>query len=203
MSGLNFNPMVTSQPYGTFTSSTQGYYQGDFVDDSTSYQLLAAGQIASSVTQPVWGGMAITENVSSIGEGNLGNPITLASSAGNVTGISTFLKNGAAILTAGANNVPQLSSGQTVNFFRFGSQARIKVAVLASEVATIEGAGINQTLYWDPALQQLTAQATAGSFALPATTKVLSVNPNSKVVTYNSGTGVVAWATGAVAVIQL
>ena len=203
MSNVSFNPMVTSQPYGTFVDSTQGYYQGDFVDDSSSYQWLAAGQIASSVTQPVWGGMAIAETVSSVGEGNLGNPITLASSASNCTGISTFLKNGAAILTAGLNNVPQLSSGQTVNFFRFGSQARIKVAVLGSEVATIESGGISQALYWDPALQQLTASGTSGAFQLPATTKVLSINTNSKVVTYNSGTGVVAWANGAVAVIQL
>ena len=203
MSGVNVNYMPTTQPFGTFTDSTQGFYQGDFVDDSSSYQWLAAGQIASSVSQPIWGGMALTESVSSAGEGNLGNQITLATSASNVTGISTFLKNGAAVLTAGLSNVPLLSTSQTVNFFRFGSQARIKVAVLGSYVATLEGAGINQTLYWDPALQQLTAEATGGSFALPATTKVLAVNTNSKVVNYNSGTGAVTWATGAVAIIQI
>ena len=203
MSKISFDPMVTSQPFGTFTDSTQGYYQGDVADDPSSYQWLAAGQIAASVTQPVWGGMAISENVASVGEGNLGNPITLASSAGNVTGFSTFLKNGAAIITAGLNNVPQLSAGMTVNFFRFGTNARPKVGVLASLVATLEGGAINQTLYWDPALQQITAEATAGSFALPATVKVLSVNTNSKVVSYNSGTGAVTWTNGAVAELQI
>ena len=203
MSNISFNPMVTSQPYGTFTDSTQGYYQGDFVDDPSSYQWLAAGQIGSGVTQPIWGGMALTETVPSVGEGNLGNTITLASAAGNVTGISTFLKNGAAIITAGLNNVPQLTAGMTVNFFRFGSQARIKVAAEASLVASLEGGAINAALFWDPALQQLTASGTAGAFALPATTKVLSVNTNSKVVSYNSGTGAVTWGNGAVAVIQI
>lgn len=203
MTGISFNPMLTSQPYGTFDVSTQGYYQGDFVDDSSSYQYLAGGQIGSGVTQPVWGGMALTESVNAAGEGLLGTTITLASSQANTTGFSVFTKNGAAILTPGANNVPQLQSGQTVNFFRYGSFVRIKVAVAAADVATIEGGGVNQALYWDPALFQLTASGTAGAFQLPATTKILSVNTNSKVVTYNSGTGAVTWANGAVAVIQI
>ncbi|GGA00403.1 hypothetical protein [Dyella caseinilytica] len=203
MSGISLNPMVTSQPFGTFDVTTQGYYQGDFVDDSSSYQYLDAGQIASSVTQPIWGGMAITETLSSAGEGNLGNQLTLASAAGNVTGITTFLKNGSAIITAGASNVPQVQASMTANFFRFGSNARLKVAVLNSYVATLEGGAINQTLYWDPALQQLTAEGTSGAFALPATTKVISVNTNSKVVSYNSGTGAVTWESGAVAIISI
>jgi len=203
MAGITLNPMTTTQPYGTFATTTHGYYQGDFVDDSSSYQWLAGGQIATSVTQPIWGGMAITETVSAIGEGLLGNQITLASSQGNVTGITVFTKNSAAILTAGASNVPQLQASMTVNFFRFGSQARIKVSVLGSLVASLEGGAINAPLYWDPALQQLTASGTAGAFELPLTVKVLSVQTNSKVVTYNSGTGVVAWANGAVAVIQI
>lgn len=203
MTGISFNPMLTSSPYGTFDTSTQGYYQGDFVDDSSSYQYLAGGQIASSVSQPVWGGMAITESVPTIGESGLGSALTLASAQGNVTGFTVFTKNGAAILTPGANNVPLLQAGQTANYFRFGSNARIKVAVLAAEVANIEGGAINQTLYWDPALQQLTTSGTTGAFQLPAGTKVLSINQNSKVVSYNSGTGAVTWTNGAVAVIQI
>jgi hypothetical protein len=38
---------------------------------------------------------------------------------------------------------------------------------------------------------------------LPSGVKVLSVNTNSKVVSYNSGTGVASWVAGAVAVIQI
>jgi hypothetical protein len=202
MAGITFNPQLTTSPYGTFDVSTQGYYAGDFVDDPSTYMQLASGQIAASVTQPVWGGMAITESVSSVGEGNLGTTLTLASAAGNVTGFTVFTKNSAAIVTPG-NNVPQLQAGMTANFFRYGSGARLKVAVLASQVAAIEGAGVNQTLYWDPALQQLTASGTAGAFQLPATTKIISVNANSKSVNYNSGTGALTWVAGAVAVIQI
>jgi hypothetical protein len=46
---ITLNPMLTTQPFGTFDVSTQGYYAGDFVDDPTSYLQLAAGQIASTV----------------------------------------------------------------------------------------------------------------------------------------------------------
>lgn len=208
MSGITLNPMLTTQPYGTFDSTTQGYYQGDFVDDSSSYQYLEGGQIASSVSQPIWGGMAINAAVPSTGEGNLGALLTLATTVAgtattSVTGFTVFTKNGAAILTPGLSNVPLLASGQTANYFSFGSNARIKVGVEASIVASLEGGSVSQTLYWDPVLQQLTASGTSGAFALPATVKIKSLNTNSKLVSYNSGTGAVTWATGAVAIIQI
>jgi hypothetical protein len=90
--------------------------------------------------------------VNAAGEGALGNSLALATSAGNLTGFTVFTKNSAAIIAPG-NNVPLLSPLQTANFFRLGSGARIKVAVLASEVATLEGGAVNQALYWDPSLQ--------------------------------------------------
>lgn len=199
---ITLNPMLTTAPTGTFDVSTNGYYQGDFVDDPTSYLQLAAGKLSTSITQPVWGGMAITESVPALGEGSLGSDIKLASTAGNLTGFTVFTKNSAAIVSAG-NSVPQLAGGMTANFFRYGSNARIKVAVQAGLVASLEGGNVNAALYWDPALQQLTASGTGGAIALPAGTKVLSVNTNSKVVSYNSGTGIVSWVAGAVAVIQI
>ena len=152
---------------------------------------LASGVVAASVSQPVWGGMAITEAVPTVGEGNLGNNLSIASSAGNLTGFSVFTQGYNMILVPG-NSVQTAQAGMTLPFFRLGSGARIKVAVAASEVSSIEGGNVNQTLYWDPALQQLTASGTSGAITLPAGIKVLSVNPNSKVVNYNSGTGVVS-----------
>ena len=199
---VTFNPQKTTSPQGTFLASTQGYYQGDFVDDPSTRMELAAGQIASTVNQPIWGGMAITEKVSPIGESSLGTPLSLATAAGNITGFTVFTQVYNAIITPG-NSVQTVSAGMTINFFRIGSGARIKVAISDALVATIEGGAVNQALYWDPALQQLTASGTAGALQLPATTKVLSVNPNSKVVNYNSGTGAVTWTDGSVAVIVI
>jgi hypothetical protein len=207
MSIINFNPMVTSQPYGTFTDSTQGRYQGDFVDDPSSYQYLSAGQIAASVTQPVWGGMALTQTVSTTGNSQgLGPTMSLATAAtgaNGFNGFSVFTKNGAAILTPGLNNVPQLGAGMTVNYFRVGSNARINVAIEASLVSSLEGGNAQQALYWDPALQQLTASGTSGAFELPSTVKINSFDTNGRIVSYNSGTGALTWGSGAVAEIQI
>lgn len=202
MANISFNPALTSAPSNTFLTSTQGYYQGDFVDDPSTRMQLASGVIASTVTQPIWGGMAIEELVSTVGEGNLGTTLQLAASANTLTGFSVFTQAYNMIIVPG-NSVQTAQAGMTVPFFRTGSGARIKVAVQPSLVASLEGGAVNVALFWDPALQQLTATGTSGAIALPATTKVLSVNPTSKVVSYNSGTGVVSWSTGPVAVIQI
>lgn len=207
MSNISFNPMVTSQPYGTFVNSTQGRYSGDFVDDPSSYQYLSGGIIAASVTQPIWGGMAITQTVPTTGNSQgLGPTISLATAAtgaNGFNGFSVFTKNGAAILTAGVNNVPQLTAGMTVNFFRVGSNARINVPIQASLVSSLEGGNMQQALYWDPALQQLTASGTSGAFQLPSTVKINFIDTNGKVPSYNSGTGALTWVSGAVAEIQI
>lgn len=200
--GINFNPQLTSAPRGTFKASTQGYYQGDFVDDPSTRQELCAGVIDAAATASFFGGMAITEKVNANGEGSLGTTLSVANAAANLTGFTVFTQGYNAIITPG-NNVQVAVASMTMNFFRLGSNARIKVAVLASLVASLEGQAVNQTLYWDPALQQLTASGTAGAIQLPAGTKVLSVNQNSKVVNVNTGTGAVTWADGPVAVISI
>lgn len=197
---ISFNPQLTTSPVGQFQTSTQGYYQGDFVDDPAIRLQMAAGQIVANAAQPYWGGMALTELVSTVGENALGTTVELAATAAAITSFSVFTQNYAAIVAPG-NNVPLLAGGQTINFFRVGSRARIKVAVLASEAAALEGGAINQALYWDPALQQLTASGTAGAIELPSGIQLLSINANSKVVSYSSGAA--SWATGTVAVIRI
>ena len=199
---ISFNPQLTTSPQNTFLPATEGYVQGAFMDDPSSRMWLTTGQIASTVTQPVWGGMAVTEDVATVNQNMLGNQLALASSAANFIGLTVFNQANNGILTPG-NNVPQFGAGMTISFFRAGSGARVAVQVLASEVATLEGGAVNQALYWDPALQQITASGTAGAFQLPATTKILSLNSNSKIVSYNSTTGAVTWSVGAAAIIQL
>jgi hypothetical protein len=199
---ISFNPQLTTSPSNTFLQSTQGYVQGTTFDDTSSRMWLTSGVVASTVTQPVWGGMAITEEVATVDKNALGNSLVLASAAGNVTGFTVFDQSHNMIIVPG-NTVQQSVAGMTINYYRFGSNIRIAVGVLASLVATLDAGAINQTLYWDPALQQLTAQATAGAFALPATTKILSLNSTSKTINYNAGTGALTWTTGTAAMIQI
>lgn len=199
---INFNPALTSAPQNTFLQSTGGYVVGTYFDDPSTKNWLASGVIGSGVTQPVWGGMAITEEVALVNANALGNALVPATSAGNFTGFTVFNQANNMIIVPG-NSVQQAVAGMTTNFFRVGSHARIAVAVLSSLVASLEGGAVNQPLFWDPALQQLTVTGTSGSFALPATTKILSFNSNSKIVSYNSSTGALTWATGNAAMIQI
>ncbi|HEX7911781.1 MAG TPA: hypothetical protein VF534_27320 [Paraburkholderia sp.] len=199
---ISFNPQATTSPSNTFVQSTEGYVQGTTFDDTSSRMWLSSGVIASSVTQPVWGGMAITEDVATVNANSLGNSLVLASAAGNVTGFTVFDQSHNMIIVPG-NSVQQSLAGMTINFYRFGSNIRIAVSVLSSIVATLDSGAINQTLYWDPALQQLTASGTSGAFQLPATTKILSLNSASKTINYNSGTGALTWTTGNAAIIQI
>jgi hypothetical protein len=199
---VSFNPQAMTSPTNTFLQSTEGYVQGATLDDTSARMWLNSGVVAASVTQPVWGGMAITEEVATVNANALGNSLVLASAAGNVTGFTVFDQSHNMIIVPG-NSVQQSVAGMTINFFRFGSNIRIAVGVQASLVATLDSGAVNQALYWDPALQQLTASGTSGAFALPATTKILSLNSNSKTISYNSGTGALTWTTGNAAIIQL
>ncbi|SDH09696.1 hypothetical protein SAMN05216466_10786 [Paraburkholderia phenazinium] len=199
---INFNPALTSAPQNTFVQSTEGYVGGTFFDDPSTKNWLMSGVVAASVTQPVWGGMAITEEVATVNANALGNSLVLASAAGNFTGMTVFNQANNMVIIPG-NSVQQAVAGMTVNFFRTGSNARIAVSVLSSIVATLDSGAINQTLYWDPALQQLTASGASGAFALPATTRILSLNSNSQIVSYNSGTGALTWTSGAAAMISI
>jgi hypothetical protein len=199
---VSFNPQATTSPSNTFVQSTEGYVQGATLDDTSARMWLTSGVIASSVTQPVWGGMAITEEVATVNNNAMGNSLVLATGAGNVTGMTVFDQAHNMIIVPG-NSVQQAVAGMTINYFRFGSNIRIAVGVQASLVATLDSGAVNQALYWDPALQQLTASGTSGAFALPATTKILSLNSNSKTISYNSGTGALTWTTGNAAIIQL
>lgn len=197
MANITFNPSVTSAPQNSFLQQTTGYVQGAFMDDPSSRLYLSSGLIASSVTQPFWGGMAIEELVPTADANQQGSSIALAANTAAVTGFSVFNQAYNWILTPG-NTVPVGAAGMTAMFFRLGSNARIVVQADATLAAAVEGNPINQQVEWDFTNQKLIPFA---ANALPV--KVLSIETNSKIVSYNSGTGAVTWTTGPAAVIQL
>ncbi|ATF87564.1 hypothetical protein [Burkholderia gladioli] len=199
MAQISFNPMQTSAPTGTFRLDTEGYVQGAFLDDPSSNMWLSSGIIAASVTQPVWGGMPITENVAAPNQNGLGNSLVLAANNAGVTGFTVFNRAYNAILTPG-NNVPLLVAGMTAMFFRTGSNARIAVQCDATLAANLDTGAVNQQVSYDFTNQKLIAY-NSGVGALAC--KVLSVNTNSKIVSYNSGTGALTWTQGAAAIIQI
>ncbi|MBJ9694117.1 MULTISPECIES: hypothetical protein [Burkholderia cepacia complex] len=196
---ISFNPMVTSSPTGTFRTDTEGYVQGAVMDDPSSNMWLASAIIAASVSQPIWGGMAVTENVAVPNQNGLGNSLVIAANNAGVTGFTVINRSYNAILTPG-NNVPQLSAGMTAMFYRLGSNARIAVQCDPTLANNLNPGAINQQVSWDFVNQKLvTYSSGAGALAC----KVLSVNTNSKIVSYNSGTGALTWTQGPAAIIQI
>jgi len=197
MANISFNPALTTAPQNSFLLETQGYVQGAFMDDPSSRMYLAGGVIASGVTQPMWGGMAITESIPALNSNQMGATIGIAATEGAIAGFSVFNQGYNGIITPN-NNVPQYDAGMTLMYFRLGSGARIAVQCDSNVAAAVDGNATNTPIYWDFTTQSLTA--TAGT-ALPV--KVLSVNTNSKVVLWNSGTGSLTWVAGTAAIIQI
>lgn len=198
MANVSFNPALTTSATNSFLVQTEGYVQGCFVDDPSSYQYLTSGQIASTVTQPVWGGMAIQELVNALTPG-VGSPILPATTEAQISGWTVFNQTFNAMITPG-NSVPAAYANNTFNYFRRGSNARIQVQCTSAVVTAVATGQVDAlTLYWDFTNQQLTT--TAGTALVGV--KVLSTNTNSKVVAYNSGTQALTWTTGSAAVIQI
>lgn len=198
MGTISFDPQITTSPSGTFQPSTQGYVQGSFLDDPSARMYLSSGRVDSTVTQPVWGGMTITEGVPAPGDETLGAPLTLATDYTDLTAFTVFNQAANMIITPG-NSVQQSDSGMSVSYFRMGSNARIAVKCDPTLAAALDAGNTMQQVQWDFTNQKLIA-FTSGT-ALNA--RVLSVNTNSRVVNYDSGTGAVTWATGPVAVILI
>jgi hypothetical protein len=210
---ITFNPVITTNAAGTFSVTLDGLIQGMAMDDPSARVWLTGGQLAMTETLPMFGGIPITENLPvPIAPGVAGAPgpdpslqtvITRAvapSVAANggtgMTGISVFNQNFAAINTP-QSPVPQVSNGMMVNLYRFGTNARIPMAMDPALAAALPGLIIGPTLlFWNIANQWVTATGPAGAgiLALPVNAKIVDYNiGNSMTVAYDVVTGFATW----------
>lgn len=194
---ISFNPQLTTSPLNTFQVETEGYVQGSYFDDPSTRQWLLAGQLASTVAQPIWGGMSISEMVNAPNTNQGGNTLELAAAYASLTGFTVSNQANNMVIVPG-NSAQIAVAGMSMNYFRLGSNARIQVLCDSTLAAALDAGLTNQQVSWDFTNQKLIAFSTT---ALPV--KVLSVNTNSKVISYNSGTGAVSWVAGTCAVIQI
>ncbi|OYV52336.1 MAG: hypothetical protein B7X10_00115 [Burkholderiales bacterium 21-58-4] len=203
MANISFNPALTTQPQSSFQLETQGYIQGISQDDPTSRMWLSAGQVASGVTQPVWGGMGVTVSVGGLNSnGQNLTQLGLATTT-EIQGFTVFDQAINMQIIPG-NSVPTVVAGQSAAYYLFGSNARVPVPVASGSLTALETAYTNATLYWDTSAMNLTTTSSGTTVALPSSVQVLAVDSNSKAVSYNSGTGAVTWTYGQnVALIKL
>lgn len=202
MAEINFDPAKTLNGQNTFQKETQGLIQGAYMDDPTSRLWLDAGIIDSSVTQAVWGGMPITENVPSLANNTnqyAANPLILPSTVGAITGFTTFNQAHNMMIVPG-NSVPHVVANQNIAYFRLRSNIRLPVKISSGLATAVEGGAINQQVTWDFTNHELKAWS-SGDTALDV--KILKVQPNSKIVNYDSSTGALTWSYGDAALILL
>lgn len=209
MSGsVSINPYATNQPQNTFLLQTQGYVQGTAYDDPTARMELAGGVLASTETLVMWGGVPINElvNVAGSGSDGLGPVVKRSTSQATVTGWSVYNQASSMVIVPG-QSAPVTGTGSYVAFFRSGSNIRIAVPVDAALAATLAGGGLSITgnaLFWSVSNFNVTLVTTGGNFALPTSTRLLSVNTNSKIITTGAaGIAPIAWGSGAAAIILI
>jgi hypothetical protein len=183
---ISLNPMVTTGVSGAFLISTDGYVQGTFLDDPAQRNQLEGGQVASSQSTPLWGGLAVALALPAVvGQNAQGPSVTAAGSLGAIAGWTLFNQASAGIITP-SSNVPLYSSGMSVNFARPGSLLRICVAVENTTVLNaLTSAAPGVSLYWDPVNLCITNSASGNYGPLPVQLEALSAT--SKTVTYSAG----------------
>ncbi len=195
---VNFNPIQTTNFPGTFFVSTNGFVQGVMEDDPVSRFYLRSGVVASAATVPMWGGVGIAEGLAGGSTGTadeLNSILSAASSANGIDGFTVFNQAAAMVIT-NSSTVPLSGSLMAVNFFRFGSGARVAVQTTSTVASALAGGSTSPTLYWDPVNYQVTTVSTS-NVALPTSVKLTHVDVgNSKIVSYDSTSGYANWTEG-------
>jgi hypothetical protein len=199
---ISINPVLTTNAAGTFTVSLDGLMQGMAMDDPAVRYQLTGGQLAPTETLPMFGGVPIAEFIPPTGnlwDPSLQNSIMRATAAIPANGISVFNQNHA-MINSPQSNVPQADIGMLVNFYRFGSRARIALAmdpafnpVVPPPGYPINGVGVPPaaSFFFDPVNQWV--NAAAGGVPLPGC-KIIGYNMgNSMVVGYDPVTGFANW----------
>jgi hypothetical protein len=153
MSSISINPYAATNQPGSFSIQSDGYIQGMTMSEPAIRNSLAGGNIAATETLPMWGGVAIYENInaSSVLGPNIGRALTNSS----ITGFSVFDQSTSWVNTP-QSPVSLGSSGQTASFYRLGSGARIPLAIDPSLIS-LSGGLITQQVSWDFNNQRITA----------------------------------------------
>jgi hypothetical protein len=170
---LQLNPYVTTTAAGTFNTSTSGFAQGMLLDNPVELFKIAGGIVAATETIPMWGGIAIAENIPLIGVtqpmSELGGTVIRAATIAAITGFSVFNMN-YAMVNSPQSPVPLSPSGAQVNFVRIGSNTRLAVACDPGLVS-LGGSSIAQQVGWDINNQRLAPyDASTPTYALSTIT---------------------------------
>lgn len=159
MSQITINPLLTTNAAGTFSTTSEGVIQGTAWNDPAVRNELAGGVLSNAETLPMWGGVAIFENIPGLTNGpspSLGGVVGRATSITGATAIMGFsvFDQAHAMINTPQSPVPLAPGGASVNFYRLGTNARIAVAIDPALVDQ-DGDPITSQVSWDFGLQRL------------------------------------------------
>ena len=204
VANIAFNPLLQTNAAGMFTIESDGFVVGTAMPDPAVRFQLAGGWLATTETLPMYGGLAVSENIpqerppvsrTDIALGGIiarGTVAPATGGAGVITGFSVFDQNYAAVNTP-QSPVPVVGSGGLVNFYRLGSLARVALAADPALAAAVETGTtpITVPLYWDATNLRVTA--TVGTNLL-IPVKLLAVKgAGCMLPVYTAATGFVTW----------
>ncbi len=203
MAQISLNPVQTTGFSDSFVVSTEGYVQGTALPDPGLRYQLEGGIVATGQATPIWGGLPLSLAVPNVGQNSQGPAASVATTLLGINAWSTFDQASNGIITP-TSNVPLYASGQSVNFYRAGSNLRFVLPVENTTVLNaLEGAAPNVDLYWDTTNLCLTTTSGAGYLG-PLPIQLEDLSATSKTVSYNSGTNMANWIPdGPVAVVRI
>lgn len=152
-SSISFNPYLTTNANGLFSISSYGLVQGVMEDDPSVRNELTGGILSASETVPMFGGVLLFENIPTAGLSFQGPTVGRATSIATATGFSVT-NQCFHWLTTPASNCPSIGVGGGVHFIRFGTGARLAVAIDPALVS-LDGGSILQQVSWDFGSQSL------------------------------------------------
>lgn len=150
---VTFNPYQTSVGQGLFNVSSRGLRQGTAYPDPATRFALRTGVLDETETLPMWGGVAIYENVPGVAGGpNIAMGVTVGRADGltgskAIAGFSMF-DQAYAMITSPQSPVPLAGTGMQVMSYALGSRARIQVACDPALV-DLAGGPIGASVSWD------------------------------------------------------
>jgi hypothetical protein len=175
---LPFSPYAATNAAGSFNVDSTGYVQGEMLPNAAARQFLTKGFLASGQTLPMWGGVAISENIpgppgsatspSPLLGGPVGRATTVSAGAGQITGFSVFDQNYSAVNNP-QSPVPLVGTFGQVSFFRFGSGIIIPVA-MDPDLVSLENEIITTQVSWDFNNQVLQPFNSTATYALTSMT---------------------------------
>lgn len=195
MSTISINPAATQVAGGTFGVDWVGLVQGTAYPDPETRYALAGGVLLAAETLPIWGGVAIFNNVpgstgvpTSTGPG-VGRATTVTGGSKPITGFSVF-DQAYGMVNTPESPVQLAASGGQVMYYLLGSGARIAVKC-DPNLTSLRGGLINASVSWDFVNEQLIPYSaptfSAGSYTTPnitiTTTTPHGLLPGDQIIT--------------------